>query len=289
MNVYIYIYNCLRGAGKRGLARGHIVSEGRAREGLRAGYKFGILPKHLAWVLASVGFGATIFRECPVWLQYFCAQVIEFIERERRLLPQYLHANFNSMYSTNEANNVFPCVEAASVRDFACSSSSSCFPPKQQWPLSLSLAAASYALALISSCPQSGQLQQLAFPCVAASPQILVLLAAAAALALSCSSSCPCACLHQNIEQVSVMGGGDGPRAPERLESNWCTLDAALCSTAAVLRNTFRAASSRTKTGLSYLCNFAMPHFCASILAPHLLFLLLKMIKVNLRVWNRMQ
>jgi hypothetical protein len=59
------------------------------------------LPKHLEGVLASVGFGANIFRESPVWLKFFCAQVIEFIKLERRLLPQQL---VTTDYSIEEAN-----------------------------------------------------------------------------------------------------------------------------------------------------------------------------------------
>ena len=39
-------------------------------------------------LLASVGFGEKIFRESPVWLKCYCAQVVEFIELERKLLPR---------------------------------------------------------------------------------------------------------------------------------------------------------------------------------------------------------
>ena len=66
------------------------------------------LPKHLAGVLASVGFGAKIFRECPVWLKFFCAQVIEFIKLERRLLPQQLvTTDYSIEEATTEAEGVY--------------------------------------------------------------------------------------------------------------------------------------------------------------------------------------
>ena len=38
--------------------------------------------------LASVGFGEKLFRDSPLWLKCYCAQVIEFIKHERVLLPQ---------------------------------------------------------------------------------------------------------------------------------------------------------------------------------------------------------
>jgi hypothetical protein len=47
------------------------------------------ISKHDAHLLASVGFGEKIFRESPVWLKCYCAQVVEFIELERELLPQH--------------------------------------------------------------------------------------------------------------------------------------------------------------------------------------------------------
>jgi hypothetical protein len=36
--------------------------------------------------LASVGFGKKVFRDSPVWLKCFCAQVLEFIKYERKVL-----------------------------------------------------------------------------------------------------------------------------------------------------------------------------------------------------------
>ena len=55
--------------------------------------------------LASVGFGTKIFRDSPVWLKCFCAQVIEFIKYERKVLPQYLKDKVPSLYASgNEAD-----------------------------------------------------------------------------------------------------------------------------------------------------------------------------------------
>ena len=52
-------------------------------------------------ILASVGFGAKLFRECPVWLKCFCAQVIEFINHERKVLPQHLKDTNPSLYASD--------------------------------------------------------------------------------------------------------------------------------------------------------------------------------------------
>lgn len=41
-----------------------------------------------AFTLASVGFGEALFRESPLWLKCYCAQVIQFIQYEREVLPQ---------------------------------------------------------------------------------------------------------------------------------------------------------------------------------------------------------
>jgi hypothetical protein len=56
--------------------------------------------------LASVGFGAKIFRDSPVWLKFFCAQVIEFIKHERKLLPQHLKNKVPLLYATGDKADV---------------------------------------------------------------------------------------------------------------------------------------------------------------------------------------
>ena len=58
-----------------------------------------------AGILASVGFEEKIFRESPAWLKCYCAKVVEFIKRERKLLPQHLITNSNlyKVYSDDEA------------------------------------------------------------------------------------------------------------------------------------------------------------------------------------------
>ncbi len=51
--------------------------------------------------LASVGFGKKVFRDSPVWLKCFCAQVLEFIKYERKVLPQYLKHKNSSLYESD--------------------------------------------------------------------------------------------------------------------------------------------------------------------------------------------
>jgi hypothetical protein len=54
--------------------------------------------------LASVGFGEKLFRDSPLWLKCYCAQVIEFIKHERVLLPQCCT---DSVVSEEEADGVY--------------------------------------------------------------------------------------------------------------------------------------------------------------------------------------
>jgi hypothetical protein len=59
-----------------------------ARACERFAVKSNSISKDDAYLLASVGFGEKIFRESPAWLKCYCAQVVEFIELERQLLPR---------------------------------------------------------------------------------------------------------------------------------------------------------------------------------------------------------
>ncbi len=73
-----------------------------ARACERYAVKSNSLPKSLANVLASVGFGDKIFRESPMWLKFYCAHVIEFIKLERSMLPNYLLSKAPTIYTTEE-------------------------------------------------------------------------------------------------------------------------------------------------------------------------------------------
>jgi hypothetical protein len=53
--------------------------------------------------LANVGFGEKLFRDGPLWLKCYCAQVIEFIKHERDLLPQCCKGSV----SQEEADGVY--------------------------------------------------------------------------------------------------------------------------------------------------------------------------------------
>jgi hypothetical protein len=67
--------------------------------------------KRDADLLASVGFGEKLFRESPAWLKCYCAQVVEFIKLERKLLFQHLRTKVS--YSSEEEAEV----EADGVQD----------------------------------------------------------------------------------------------------------------------------------------------------------------------------
>ncbi len=82
-----------------------------ARACERYAVKSNSLPKALANVLASVGFGDKIFRESPMWLKFYCAQVIEFIKVERDMLPSHLRSKAPTIYTTEE----LACIEADGV------------------------------------------------------------------------------------------------------------------------------------------------------------------------------
>jgi hypothetical protein len=69
-----------------------------------------VLPAKDADTLASVGFGEKLFRDSPVWLKCYCAQVIEFIKHERTMLQQSLKSKDPSVSSTDdlsEADGVY--------------------------------------------------------------------------------------------------------------------------------------------------------------------------------------
>lgn len=61
-----------------------------------------VLPAKDADTLASVGFGEKLFRDSPVWLKCYCAQVIEFIKHERTMLQQSLKSKDPSVSSTDD-------------------------------------------------------------------------------------------------------------------------------------------------------------------------------------------
>jgi hypothetical protein len=65
--------------------------------------KICVLPAKDADTLASVGFGEKLFRDSPLWLKCYCAQVIEFIKHERDFLPQCC----NGSVSKEEADGVY--------------------------------------------------------------------------------------------------------------------------------------------------------------------------------------
>jgi hypothetical protein len=54
--------------------------------------------------LASVGFGEKLFRDSPVWLKCYCAQVIEFIKHERTVLPTGDKAEADGVYGLRLQN-----------------------------------------------------------------------------------------------------------------------------------------------------------------------------------------
>ena len=54
----------------------------------RYAFKSCVLSGCDAYTLASVGFGEALFRDSPLWLKCYCAQVIHFIKYEREVLPQ---------------------------------------------------------------------------------------------------------------------------------------------------------------------------------------------------------
>jgi hypothetical protein len=59
-----------------------------------------------AALLASVGFGENIFRESPAWLKCYCAQVVEFIKLERKLLPQHLRTTKSRLFSDSLLSDI---------------------------------------------------------------------------------------------------------------------------------------------------------------------------------------
>ena len=61
------------------------------------------MPKRVSESLASVGFGKKIFRDSPMWLKCYCANVIEFIKHERSKLPLLLAAKFPAIYTSQNA------------------------------------------------------------------------------------------------------------------------------------------------------------------------------------------
>jgi hypothetical protein len=64
---------------------------------------------HLAedeYTLADVGFGEKLFRDSPVWLKCYCAQVIRFIKHERTLMPQSLRSKCPSLYLTDISSEI---------------------------------------------------------------------------------------------------------------------------------------------------------------------------------------
>ena len=54
--------------------------------------------------LASVGFGEKLFRDSPLWLKGYCAQVIEFIKRERTVLLTGDKAEADDVYGLRLQN-----------------------------------------------------------------------------------------------------------------------------------------------------------------------------------------
>ena len=77
-----------------------------ARACERYAVKSYVLSRRDANTLASVGFGEKLFRDSPVWLKCYCAQVIEFIKHERTVLPQHLRSKVPSVYSTDSLSEI---------------------------------------------------------------------------------------------------------------------------------------------------------------------------------------
>ncbi len=77
-----------------------------ARACERYAVKSCVLPAEDAIGLASVGFGEKLFRDSPLWLKCYCAQVIKFIKYEREVLPHNLRSKFPKFYLTDDASEI---------------------------------------------------------------------------------------------------------------------------------------------------------------------------------------
>jgi len=75
-----------------------------ARACERYAVKSYVLSRRDANTLASVGFGEKLFRDSPVWLKCYCAQVIEFIKHERTVLLTDDKAEADGVYGLRLQN-----------------------------------------------------------------------------------------------------------------------------------------------------------------------------------------